>query len=354
MIHLSEKPSATEVDHGRSCGAQAPRLFYHLSALRQRPLLPSRRLPHPVPRGAGLLLPGLARRVPQGLRPRLRPQRLPRLRQAGPALAPRRLQGHRGYLHHPPLLCPALHGGLHRRRREGPVPALLRRALLGPGAYLRPGTHVLVSPGGRPGAQQPRRHHPPPRRRARGSGGRRTPPGPRRGQKLHRHHGSPGLLPGGGAGSGGWRQRVGSSLWRFPAGGTEHRARLRAADGQHRRLGGHAGGLAGLVPLGGGPALLPARLAKGPRPRQAPQGAVPGAVGEGVAGLPRPGPAELRPEAAAASGVGAGAHPGGLCVGAGGEVVRARPGVRRGVPLPGRAPHQYHAGPGDAVHEPIL
>src|SRR5204863_2342251 len=101
-------------------------------------------------------------------------------------------------------------------------------------------------------------------------------------------------------------------------------------------------------------ALLPARLAEGPREGQAPPGGVRGAVEEGLARLTRPGPAEFRAAAAAAVGVVAGARPGRLRVGASAEAVRSGPGVRPGVRAPRRAPDQHHAGPSDAVDEQVL
>jgi hypothetical protein len=90
------------------------------------------------------------------------------------------------------------------------------------------------------------------------------------------------------------------------------------------------------------------------RERQAPQGGVRGVGGEGVGRLPRPEPAGLRAAAAPAVGVVAGARPGGLRVGAGAEATRPGQGVRRRVRPPRRAPDQRHAGPGDAVEEPVL
>src|SRR5262249_12841641 len=126
-----------------------------------------------------------------------------------------------------------------------------------------------------------------------------------------------------------------------------------AGDSERRWLGLDAPGVAGVVPLGGAAALLPAWLAQHPQPGQA-EGGVPGVVGPGMGGLPRPGPAVLQPAAAAAVGVGAGTVAVGVAAGAGPEAVRSFAGVRPGLRSPRRSPNEQHAGPGDALYESVL
>jgi hypothetical protein len=74
--------------------------------------------------------------------------------------------------------------------------------------------------------------------------------------------------------------------------------------GQHRWLEGDASGLEGVVPSGGDPVVLPARLAEDPRPGQAPGRVVPRIGPPGLVGVPGAGPSELRPTAAQPAGVG--------------------------------------------------
>src|SRR5436190_17877982 len=136
-IHLSENPDDPEVDHGRWFASLAPWLLYHLPAYRQRRLPGPHRLPPPLPLLARPGLPRQPRTLPRGLLPRLSPQGRPCLQETRPAPAPRPVQGHRLCFHCPALLRLALHGRLDRRRREAPVPAPLRRPLLGPGPRLR-------------------------------------------------------------------------------------------------------------------------------------------------------------------------------------------------------------------------
>src|SRR5262249_4774087 len=81
---------------------------------------------------------------------------------------------------------------------------------------------------------------------------------------------------------------------------------------QHRRLGGHAAGVASLVPAGGGAALLLARLAEHPRAGQELGGGLPRRRGEGVARLSRTAAAQFRPAPAAAGRGGKPACPSGV------------------------------------------
>src|SRR5262249_25741346 len=76
--------------------------------------------------------------------------------------------------------------------------------------------------------------------------------------------------------------------------------------------------------------------------------------GEGWQAFPAPGRRRFAPPPPRARGAGAGAGADGVAGRTGGEAVRAGAGVRGGVPPPRRAPHQHHAGPGDAVDEPLL
>ncbi len=100
-------------------------------------------------------------------------------------------------------------------------------------------------------------------------------------------------------------------------------------------------------------ALLPARLAQHPQPGQVGLD-VRGAVGEGVGGVPRPGPEVLRAATAAPAGEGAAPRRGVVGVGTGAQAVRAVAGVRLGLRAPRRAPDEQHAGPGHAGDEPVF
>jgi hypothetical protein len=96
-----------------------------------------------------------------------------------------------------------------------------------------------------------------------------------------------------------------------------------------------------------------ARLAEHPQSRQAERG-LRDAVGQGVGRLSRVVPEELCPAAEASVGMGAGAGADGVAARTGGEAVRQVEGVRQGVQPPGRPPDEQHAGPPDAVDEPVL
>src|SRR5204863_3068770 len=130
-------------------------------------------------------------------------------------------------------------------------------------------------------------------------------------------------------------------------------ARLSAPDGERRRLGLDAPGVAGAVPAGRAAPLLPARLAEHPQPGQA-ERVVPGALEEGLGVVPRAVPEGLRAADAAAARVGPAAADVGVAAGAGREAVRPVEGVRRGLLAPRRPPDEQHAGPGDALDEPVL
>src|SRR5262249_40406434 len=150
-----------------------PTLLYPLPARRQGHLPRGRCRPDPLPGLARPEPPLLARVVPRGLRPRLPPPGRQDFPQGRGPPAPPPPEGPRRVLPRPAFVPLALRRRPPRRGPGALVPARLRRALLGPGPRLRPGRHVLVPPGGRPGAQQRRRHHRAPGPTARAPAGRR-------------------------------------------------------------------------------------------------------------------------------------------------------------------------------------
>jgi hypothetical protein len=172
--------------------------------------------------------------------------------------------------------------------------------------------------------------------------GRRAPPGPRRREGVPGHHRGRGLLPGRRRGRDGRDRRSDRRLRRVPGRGPRRRPRLHPRHRQHRRLVRHPRGVGGAGADRRAAAVLPARVAQGPRPGQEPGADVLRSVETGVGGVPRAGQAVVLPAPPAAGRVGRAERGRGRAGGRVGPVPQAGAVARRLRP-PRRPPHQQHA-----------
>src|SRR3954451_5535891 len=161
------------------------------------------------------------------------------------------------------------------------------------------------------------------------------------------------MLPGRGAGRDGGDRWPEGRLRCLPGGSAGRRTRIRPRDRQHRWLEGDASGVAGAVPEGGHPALLPARVAQDPGPGQALEGAVRGGFPAGLGGVPRARPPPVRAPARSAPAVGEWT-PQWDRLGEGPGSLREAPTVVGRVPSSRRSSHQQQARSCDAGDEPLL
>jgi len=132
-------------------------------------------------------------------------------------------------------------------------------------------------------------YHPAASRFARTSARGRTPPDAGWSEELHRHRRRRRLLPGGRTCPDGLTFGSIEGLRDLPLltphSSTPHFPSAR--DGERRWLGVHEAGVADAVPVGGAAALLSARLAEHPQPREV-ERVIRGVIEEGVGGISRP------------------------------------------------------------------